>query len=444
MAKYKTYDNKAAYDAAAKDTTQSVVSLIKDDNEIVYDGVNVVVDTPHVGAVVVFDKNENKKRFIAKDTCVLAKVPDHLVIGGIVYDVQGTYVRMLSTDQTFASQKWKGIYTYIISAWNAEGGRSSMTVGINGKDTTFSFSYGANTSASVLASTLQISYNGATSYAGLVKFVALEDDTIEAQILEYTTNTGVKCSADGLTITASTDGMHYCGSVHRNTTNHTTGNTYLGGYNAARCVEYYSTNGYTTTGDADLNTVKDKPLALSVFNATDNPLTYAMYGGSYERYIKEWWCIRFPYPKVANRMDDKGENTRTYGNMTYVKSDGTVAPKFPAMNYILNSIGKSTEGYTTGFEAGKWWLASFVESYLLRSKTTYGLSEVALASSDVVSRNFKLATNRNPISATTHSCSSSRNSANTAWLFHSGGGMVTGNCHSSSPTVAVSAFDIND
>ena len=52
------FDNKAAYDAATKSTTESSVSLIKDGESVVYDNVNVIVSVPEVGDILFLDVNE--------------------------------------------------------------------------------------------------------------------------------------------------------------------------------------------------------------------------------------------------------------------------------------------------------------------------------------------------------------------------------------------------
>ena len=73
MSQVNKYADKAGYtaDKNRKDT-QSAVSYVEDDGEVIYDGVNVVVDrdAADVGDLVVFDKTDSTLKFIKGDTLV--------------------------------------------------------------------------------------------------------------------------------------------------------------------------------------------------------------------------------------------------------------------------------------------------------------------------------------------------------------------------------------
>ena len=82
------FDNKAAYDAATKSTTESSVSLIKDSESVVYDNVNVIVSVPEVGDILFLDAN-NERHFLKHDTYNSASFPSGCTFVGVVFDVQG-------------------------------------------------------------------------------------------------------------------------------------------------------------------------------------------------------------------------------------------------------------------------------------------------------------------------------------------------------------------
>ena len=84
MIKY--YDTLAAYEADAKSSFESQVSLIGADNTVKFDGRNVVVDIRHAltGSIAVLDGN-NAMRFISVDTFSSASFMSNFTVIGIVW-----------------------------------------------------------------------------------------------------------------------------------------------------------------------------------------------------------------------------------------------------------------------------------------------------------------------------------------------------------------------
>ena len=101
MSQVNKYADRAAY---ASDTyrlsTLSAVSLIASDNEIIYDGVNIVVgkDAASVGDCAVYDKTAGAIRFVKGETLSAAQLPATLTPLAVVYARQGDKVLIVSLD----------------------------------------------------------------------------------------------------------------------------------------------------------------------------------------------------------------------------------------------------------------------------------------------------------------------------------------------------------
>ena len=98
MSQVNKYANRAAYEADnSRLKTQSAVSYVEDDGELVYDGVNTVVrkSAAGVGDLVVFDKTDEVLKFIKGATLVADKMPAELVPAGVVYGRHGDKVLSL-------------------------------------------------------------------------------------------------------------------------------------------------------------------------------------------------------------------------------------------------------------------------------------------------------------------------------------------------------------
>ena len=101
MSQVNKYADRAAY---ASDTnrlsTLSAVSLIASGNELIYDGVNVVVgkDAAAAGDCAVYDKTAGAIRFVKGETLSAAQLPESLTPLAVVYARQGDRVLVVSLD----------------------------------------------------------------------------------------------------------------------------------------------------------------------------------------------------------------------------------------------------------------------------------------------------------------------------------------------------------
>ena len=129
--------------------------------------------------------------------------------------------------------------------------------------------------------------------------------------------------------------------------------TSFAGSNLEKFISYYSTSGSDLTGQ---EVGASSIIKESRFNETDNPLLVAYYG-TYRNYMSDK-RVRSPYTKGAI-TDNQGKlNTYTLAAETYIDHDGTTQPAHPA-HYAASQHGIITEGYTTGFEQGNWYLDDF-------------------------------------------------------------------------------------
>lgn len=101
------FNNKAAYDAATKSTTESTVALIQDGKGIEHNDVNVIVSVPEIGDKLFLDANNNW-HFLKHDTYVAASMPAGCTFVGVVFDVQGNTAKVCH--KISSSQKWADVF----------------------------------------------------------------------------------------------------------------------------------------------------------------------------------------------------------------------------------------------------------------------------------------------------------------------------------------------
>src|SRR5574344_983518 len=136
------FDNKAAYDAAAKSTAESTVALIKDGEGVKYNGVNVIVDIPEIGDILFLDAN-NSKHFLKHDTYVPASFPAGCTFVGVVFDIQGNTAKILN--KTTTSQKWADVFQWKVTGWVLNSTDHAGTVTLYNNTSFGTFTYNAST-----------------------------------------------------------------------------------------------------------------------------------------------------------------------------------------------------------------------------------------------------------------------------------------------------------
>lgn len=111
MSQVNKYANRAAYEADnSRLKTQSAVSYVEDDGELIYDGVNVVVgrDAADAGDLAVFDKTDSTLKFVKGATLLYDQLPPELVPMAVAYGRRGDKVRIVALRHLdFTSGQWR-------------------------------------------------------------------------------------------------------------------------------------------------------------------------------------------------------------------------------------------------------------------------------------------------------------------------------------------------
>lgn len=439
MGRFNKFDNLTNYDAATKRMNGSEASLILNSNEVIFDGVNVVVDNPHIGDIVIWDSTLLKKRYIAYGTYDKKTFSTLFTVLGVVYHIEGRKVYVTAA-ANYNFMRWSNVYEWMIkpSQWDATNGgtgtlklHSLNTDKYSDKVATVTVTYIGGLSTEAFAQILQDAYNeqvGDGKYSFYEDVLPDNTSIIRVCWMQYNEypSKGATWNGSGLS-TANGDelGVVYKSDIYRRNVNNTSVDLAVyGAINPKRCTQgWYSTSGREATGDADLASGTTDPLRKTAFTAEKNPKTYAMYGGDYERYMREWFGIRFPFSKGAATLNDGKYNTDLLGDATYrVSTTGERKIKYPYLNYCKH-YGVTIDGADTGLEPGNWYGRSFQEMCWFESEITYGLTGINSVTSeglDPVNKSL-LQLGYNGKSVASGSWSASRSSDNRAWWQDDGG-----------------------
>ena len=399
------FDNKAAYDAAAKSTTESTVALIRDGEGIKYNGVNVIVDIPEVGDILFLNAN-NSKHYLKHDTYVAASFPAGCTFVGVVFDIQGNTAKILN--KTTTSQKWADVFQWKVTGWVLDSTDHAGTVTLYNNTSFGTFTYNAATlsdCATQLNSWLAANASNYTCY--------LQGSDIILQWNAYTTSPGTHAIV-GLTLTP-TMGDEVLASSEL--TRKSGLRIYWGVSNYLKYLEYYNTYGSIPTSMVSDST--DITMSRTYFNTGEFAANMRTKYGTFENYVASM-MIQNPCPRGI--MDGKSglANTLALANITYTAADGTTQYKYPATRYC-NQISYNN----ADMAQGKWYLPSISELSRLFEQLTYGLIGFTIAQSDVINRSLN-ATGGSLQGVSSLRWSSSRNSSGSAWFSGSTGGVGYG------------------
>ena len=368
------YTNTAAYTADTnRPTNQSTVSIIEDVTGVKFDGKNVLVEKAGagIGDICVYNKTLLRKQFIKSGTYVAATFPANLVIMGVVYYRTENKVHILGTTD-LGSQQWAAPFRAKLSGFDfATGGAFTITVNTT---TTPSITYLDTDTLATTAPKIQTALNSGAAATALANWVVVADVTNNCIIASrsfYTPPLTIFTVADvALKVTASivcedwqtklTGFLTSYGSITREDGS-STSNT---GGNFENFYAYCYVNGGDTAANQAVGV--GNPIRFSRYNLTDNALIVNFYGTGEAGYLKyiQAKMTKFPYSK--NAIIDKGGKTNTdlLAALNYVDVDLSLKPIFPAAA-IAKAFGLTVAGHITGMEAGKWWLPSAQELFLL-------------------------------------------------------------------------------
>lgn len=375
MSQVNKYANRAAYEADnSRLKTQSAVSYVEDDGELVYDGVNTVVrkSAAGVGDLVVFDKTDEVLKFIKGATLVADKMPAELVPAGVVYGRHGDKVRIVSLKNAIVNgsnvMRWAN--SYKVALWGfdlAAGGTAVLTfgTGIYKVDLPLTWSAGAKLSdihAQINSFvTGQIKDYGWTSSVDEANSrIIMSSNTWSAvyEVIEVVSGCQITRPPEDINYQTTLTGVLIEGSTEYVRRNNGV-NSSFAGCNPEKFLQYYSANGTAATG---ITPGSSTIIRESAFTEEANPELVAAYP-TYRDYLFREHLLQYPAAYGALLRDGKA-NTHLIGGLRFVDIHGESVPRYPAAAAALD-YGVTVEGATTGLEAGAWWLPSVDEVYLL-------------------------------------------------------------------------------
>ena len=362
MSQVNKYADKAGYtaDKNRKDT-QSAVSYVEDDGEVIYDGVNVVVDrdAADAGDLAVFDKTDGTLKFVKGATLLYDRLPPELVPMAVVYGRRGERVRIVAL-RHLDFYKWAVAYEVKLSGFDLSAG-GNFTLPVDNTSSEFTYPRGA-TLASIAA---QI--NADTTIAGY-SWKATASDEIAAIVMECNTSAEnyKKISATGCTLTKHAEDVDYQTTTaiipQKTTVNVRRRNgvdSQLAGCDNDAFLEYYRENGSTST---NVPLGSSTIIRESVFTEADNPALFAAYP-TYRDYLFGEHLAEYPSAYEAFLQDGK-DNTAILAGKTKTDFYGKTVPCYPAAAAAA-AYGMQVAGMTTGLETGAWWLPSAEELWLM-------------------------------------------------------------------------------
>ena len=378
MSQVNKYADRAAY---ASDTnrlsTLSAVSLIASDNEIIYDGVNVVVgkDAAAAGDCAVYDKTAGAIRFVKGATLSAAQLPESLTPLAVVYARQGDKVLIVSLDNVASAQRWAYSYKVALSGFDLPAGGTIVLKFAYTYEKTIT--YTAGTTLSDLAAAVNTALRtgevnlSVTDRGG---WSAAADEATGRVVLTsngYMESWTTVEAVSGAALTTRPDDTNYQTKLtgvlldKGQTIEYVRRNngivTSPAGCNMEKFLQYYSANGTAPTSNIPLGSatiVNQASFETSEF-CTKLRAAYA----DYASYLFGEHMAQYPSAYGAMLRDGR-TNTAKIGRLRFTDIYGQSKPCYPAAAAALE-YGVAVEGATTGLEAGGWWLPSIEEVYLL-------------------------------------------------------------------------------
>lgn len=409
-----------------------------------YEGKNVIVDKKYcdVGDIRVFDKNDGAIKVVKLDTLNLATLPSNYVIGGVVDYRTEDWAHVVALNPA-PSAPWAAPYKVKVTGFDFTTG-GSFTITVN-TTTTGAINYTTSDTLATVATAMMAALQAAgfTAATGWSCTAYQDYNCVVVQQNWYTPNVTVFTVTDAdlkvnRTIltenyqTALSGVVTPYGYIRRSDGV----DSYLAGCNLEKFILYYSVNGDDLTGQA---VGAASIIRESRFNDIDNPLLVTAYG-TYRNYMQAK-MLQYPFSKGAI-VDDSGKaNTAALSAIMYTDHDGVAKPAYPAA-YNAKNYGIVTEGYTTGFEAGNWYLESVRLTNILMKDVTYGLTGITGLNADPVNRSI-YAAGGSMISLAGYPWTSTEYSSNTAWFCNGSNGTMTNRSKDSVYYVRpVSAFQL--
>jgi hypothetical protein len=419
------YADLAAYNADTNRPTEDK-TISKVAGALRYEGKNVIVDKKYcdIGDTIVFDKNDSTIKAVKLDTLNRATLPSNFVIGGVVYYRTEEMAYIVSINPAINSM-WAAPYKVKVIGFDfTTGGNFTITVNTTTTGTiTYTTSDTLTTVATSMMSALEaVGFKAETGWSCTAytdyNCIVVQQNWYTPNVTKFViTDESTKVTRTILTgnyQTALSGILTPFNFIHRNDGV----NTSFAGCNLEKFILYYSIYGEDLT---DQIVGASSIIKESKFTNEYNPLLVATYG-TYRNYMKAK-MMQYPYSKGAI-IDDSGKaNTIALSAVTYTDYDGTQKPAYPAA-YNAYTYGLITEGYTTGFEAGNWYLENVRLTNILMKDITYGLSGITGINADPVNRSI-YAAGGSMISVSAYPWTSTESSSTNAWFYNGGSGIMS-------------------
>lgn len=377
MSQVNKYADRAAY---ASDTyrlsTLSAVSLIASDNEIIFDGVNVIVgkDAAAAGDCAVYDKTAGAIRFVKGATLSAAQLPESLVPLAVVYARQGDRVLILSLDSPTISL-WAYSYEVALSGFDLSAGGTIVLKFADAYEKTIDYAAGAALADLAAAANTAFKTGKVNIYSiDRGGWSAAADEAAGRIVLTsngYSKSWTTVEAVSGATLTTRPDDTNYQAALtgllldegqtveyvrRKNGVNGT-----RAGMNSELFLQYYSANGITPTSNVPLGS--ETIVNQSSFEGSQFCAELRAAYADYTSYLFGEHMAQYPSAYGAMLRDGR-TNTAKIGGLRFTDIYGQSKPCYPAAAAALE-YGVAVEGATTGLEAGGWWLPSVEELYLL-------------------------------------------------------------------------------
>lgn len=411
------YADLAAYTADTNRPTEAK-TVSKVAQNLRYEGKNIVVDKAYCayGDTVVFDKNDGKAKVVKLDTLNRATLGSNYDIKGVICDRDERTGYAVSLNYA-TSAPWGAPYKVKVTGFDlATGG--SFTITVN-STTTSAIVYTTSDTLTTIATSMMAALQAAgfTAATGWSCTARVAQNCIVVQQSWHTPNviTFLITDADSKVTRAILTGNYQTalsglvpalGSIRR-----ADGvDSSFAGNNFAKFKLRYS-----ASGDDSINQAVGASTIIkeSRFNAVDNPLLVSYYV-TYDNYLMAK-LARHPFSKGAITRDAGIVDTKALAAIMYPDYDDSYKPGYPAA-YNAFTYGVPSEGYTTGFEAGNWYLESVRRMFLLMKDLTYGLPGITTSNADPINRSL-YAAGGTTISVADYPWTSTESSGDRAWIY---------------------------
>lgn len=435
--------NRAAWDAAAKSTTESTLGLLIDTRQTVTNGVNVKSTVPKRGDAVLADA-DNNVIFVARDS--YKALPEGWRKIGAVAAVYGRKVLIAGSA---TAKKWSDVYQYIVTGWKADGADHVCAVTLHATpDGDFTYNL-----ASTLTPEQQV-----TEFANQLNTWLLahelasyhysayeEDGNVILQLDNYTEYQNTTSIA-GLTLTPNVGKeIPETSSIYWDEKR----STYWAQLNKHRFYTYYSTRGRVPTEKVTLGAAPKDPVNYESFAGSEFCAELrAAYcadpsvptDDDYKAYLAAEFPVLVPDMRgvLGPAFRDGKANTYKLAGKTYLAQDGTRQIKYLAADYCANY---GFEG-VKGFEAGDWYLPTMLELFDIIGPVTYPVPISDASKADELNRMLK-AMGLPQIGNGSYVWTSCRFDANGAWVCYGGYGCaVYGSFSGGNLAVPVALYEI--